>query len=109
VRTVEAYGRFLSRNGSKDDALKVYQGFDKVLPDHPLINEEMKAVSDGEKLPPLVDSAAGRRRRSAVRSRRFDRTPRRRGSGADLSAAGALSRAVARDGAAVARRSLRGR
>jgi tetratricopeptide (TPR) repeat protein len=56
VRTVEAYGRFLSRNGSKDDALKVYQGFDKVLPDHPLITEEMKAVSDGEKLPPLADS-----------------------------------------------------
>ncbi len=56
VRTVEAYGRFLSRNGSKDDALKIYQDFDKVLPDHPLITEEMKAVSDGEKLPPLVDS-----------------------------------------------------
>jgi tetratricopeptide (TPR) repeat protein len=56
VRTVEAYGRFLSRNGSKDDALKIYQGFDKVLPDHPLIIEEMKAVSNGEKLPPLVDS-----------------------------------------------------
>ena len=56
VRTVEAYGRFLSRNGSKDDALKVYQDFNKVLPDHPLIIEEMKAVSDGEKLPPLVDS-----------------------------------------------------
>ncbi len=27
LRTVEAYGRFLSRNGSKDDALKVYPGF----------------------------------------------------------------------------------
>ncbi len=37
LRTVEAYGRFLSRNGSKDDALKVYQDFDKALPDHPLI------------------------------------------------------------------------
>ena len=30
VRTVEAYGRFLSRNGSKDDALKIYQDFGKV-------------------------------------------------------------------------------
>ena len=49
VRTVEAYGRFLSRNGSKDDALKIYQEFDKVLPDHPLITEEMKAVSNGDK------------------------------------------------------------
>ncbi len=56
LRTVQAYGRFLSRNGSKDDALKIYQNFAKVLPDHPLINEEMKAIADGQKLPPLVDS-----------------------------------------------------
>ena len=56
VRTVEAYGRFLSRNGSKDDALKVYQDFDKQLPDHPLVAQEMKAVADGDKLPPLVAS-----------------------------------------------------
>ena len=57
VRTVEAYGRFLSRNGSKDDALAIYQAFNKVLPDHPLIVEEMKAINNGDKLPPLVDSA----------------------------------------------------
>ncbi len=57
LRTVQAYGRFLSRTASKDDALKVYQDFDKALPDHPLIREEMKQVSDGEKLPPLIDSS----------------------------------------------------
>ena len=51
--------------------------------------------------------AAGRRRRSALRPRCLDRPPRRRRSGADLSAACALSRADARDGAAVARRPLR--
>ena len=56
LRTVEAYGRFLSRNGSKDDALKIYQDFAKVLPDHPIVNEEMKAIADGQKLPSLVDS-----------------------------------------------------
>jgi tetratricopeptide (TPR) repeat protein len=56
LRTVEAYGRYLSRNGSKDDALKVYQDFDKVLPDHPVIKDEEKQVSDGEKLPPLVET-----------------------------------------------------
>ena len=106
LRTVQAYGRFLSRNGSKDDALKIYQDFAKVLPDHPLVNEEMKAISDGQKLPPLVDSRAGRRRRGALWPRRFDRPPRRRGSGADLSAARALSAALACDGAVVARRSL---
>ena len=56
LRTVESYGRFLSRTGSKDDALKVFQDFAKSLPDHPLINEEIKQISDGQKLPPLVDS-----------------------------------------------------
>jgi len=56
LRAVEAYGRFLSRTAGKDDALKVYQAFDKALPDHPLIKQEMKQVADGDKLPPLVDS-----------------------------------------------------
>ena len=57
LRTVQAYGRFLSRNGGKDAALKVYQDFDKALPNHPLIMEEMKEVTDGQKLPPLIESA----------------------------------------------------
>jgi len=56
LREVQAYGRFLSRTAGKDDALKIYQAFDKVLPDHPLIKQEMKEVADGVKLPPLVDS-----------------------------------------------------
>jgi tetratricopeptide (TPR) repeat protein len=56
LRTVEAYGRFLSRNGSKDDALKIYQDFSKELPDHPLITGEMKSISDGDKLPSFIDS-----------------------------------------------------
>jgi tetratricopeptide (TPR) repeat protein len=56
VRTVEAYGRYLSRNGSKDDALKVYGDFNKAVPDHPLIVAEMKEVAAGEKLPALADS-----------------------------------------------------
>ena len=80
LRTVEAYGRYLSRNGGKDEALKIYQEFNKALPDHPLIIEEMKEVTAGDKLPPLVEFAAGRRRRGALRHRRLDRPPRRRGS-----------------------------
>jgi len=56
LRTVEAYGRYLSRTANKDDALKVYQNFVKELPNHPVIDEEMKRISDGEKLPPLVDT-----------------------------------------------------
>ena len=53
---MQAYGRWLSRNASKNDALKVYADFAKELPNHPLIDEEMKRIGDGEKLPPLVDT-----------------------------------------------------
>ena len=56
LRTVEAYGRFLSRNGGKDAALKIYQEFDKAVPDHPIITEEMKEIAAGDRLPPLAAS-----------------------------------------------------
>jgi len=57
LRTVEAYGRYLSRNGTANEALEVYQSFNKAVPDHPVIVEEMKAVKGGDRLPPLADSA----------------------------------------------------
>jgi tetratricopeptide (TPR) repeat protein len=56
LRTVQAYGHYLSRTGGKDEALRIYQEFDKAVPNHPVIVEEMKEVGAGEKLPPLVDS-----------------------------------------------------
>jgi tetratricopeptide (TPR) repeat protein len=58
VRTVEAYARFLSRNGGKDDALKIYAEFEKTVPNHPVITEEEKEVAAGDKLPVLADSAS---------------------------------------------------
>jgi tetratricopeptide (TPR) repeat protein len=56
LRIVEAYGRWFTRNGSKEDALRVYEAFDKVLPQHPLIVEAMNEVKEGEKIPPLADT-----------------------------------------------------
>ncbi len=56
LRVVEAYGGWLSRNGTKDEALAVYQKFDEALPRHPLIVEAMAAIRDGKKLPLLIDS-----------------------------------------------------
>ena len=50
-----------------------------------------RRIKRGEQLPPLVDDAAGRRRRSALRPGRRARPPRRRGSRPRLSAARALS------------------
>ena len=56
LRTVQAYARYLSRNGGKDDALKLYQQFNKAVADHPVVVEEMKEISAGDRLPPLADS-----------------------------------------------------
>ena len=56
LRAVEAYGRWASRNTGKDEALKIYEAFDKVLPQHPLIIEAMDELKSDEKLPPLVET-----------------------------------------------------
>ncbi len=57
LRVVEAYGSWLSRNKSPQEALAIYEAFDKVLPRHPLIVEAMTKLKAGEKLPMLVSSA----------------------------------------------------
>jgi tetratricopeptide (TPR) repeat protein len=57
LRAVEAYGRWASRNVGKDEALRIFEAFDKVLPNHPLVIEAMDEVREGEKLKPLVESA----------------------------------------------------
>jgi tetratricopeptide (TPR) repeat protein len=56
LRAVEAYAHWASRNLGKDEALKIYETFDKVLPQHPLVVEAMEEIKDGEKLDPLVGS-----------------------------------------------------
>jgi tetratricopeptide (TPR) repeat protein len=57
LRVVQAYGSYLSRTGSKDDALKVFKDFDEQLPRHPLITDAIADINAGKKLPILVDSA----------------------------------------------------
>ena len=57
LRVVEAYGSWLSRNRPSDEALAVFEAFDKVLPRHPLVTEAMTKLKAGEKLPQLVSSA----------------------------------------------------
>ena len=56
LRVVESYGSLLSRQGGKDDALKVFATFDKALPRHPLIVEAIDELKAGKKLPPLVET-----------------------------------------------------
>jgi tetratricopeptide (TPR) repeat protein len=57
LRLVQAYGSWLSRNGKKDEALKVYQAFDAQLPRHPLIVDAMDTLNKGKEVPPLTDNA----------------------------------------------------
>ncbi len=56
LRTVEALGRWTSRHGTRDESLKIFETFDKLLPRHPLIVDAMDDIKSGEKLSPLVDS-----------------------------------------------------
>jgi len=57
LRVVQAYGGYLSRQGSKDEALKVFKTFDEQLPRHPLITEAMDDINGGRRVPLLVDSS----------------------------------------------------
>jgi tetratricopeptide (TPR) repeat protein len=56
LRLVQSYGSFLSRQGSKDEALKVFATFNDSLPRHPLVVEAMDDIKAGKKLPILIDS-----------------------------------------------------
>ena len=56
LRVSDDYGRWLSRNRDAASAKAVYEAFDKKLPRHPLVQEAMREVEAGKKLPPIVDS-----------------------------------------------------
>lgn len=58
LRLVEAYGSWLSRNGSKEDALKVFTDFDNALPRHPLILQAIKRVKGGASGAPAIAETA---------------------------------------------------
>ncbi len=47
LRVVEADGSWQSRNSTNNDALDVYEAFDKVLLRHPLVVESMNALKAG--------------------------------------------------------------
>ncbi len=57
LRISEAYAHWLSRNKSEDQAIAIYEAFDKKLARHPLVQEGLRETRAGKKLPPLVDSA----------------------------------------------------
>ena len=56
LRAVEAYGSWLSRNNNRDEALKIFTAFDKLLPRHPLILDALADLKAGDKLPAIIDT-----------------------------------------------------
>ena len=56
LRVAQAYGSYLSRQGKKDEALKVFTTFDEALPRHPLVVESIADLKAGKKLRSLVDT-----------------------------------------------------
>jgi tetratricopeptide (TPR) repeat protein len=56
LRIMQANAGFLSRNGGREEALKIYGEFDKQLPHYPLVVEAMNTLRKDEPLPRLVDS-----------------------------------------------------
>lgn len=57
LRLVDAYARFLATRGQRDEARKIYQGFNEVAPGHPIVVAALAALDEGKALPPFVHSA----------------------------------------------------
>jgi tetratricopeptide (TPR) repeat protein len=54
LRVMQAYGGWVSRNKSPKEALEIFETFDKQLPRHPLVVEDMEKLKAGQKLPLIV-------------------------------------------------------
>jgi tetratricopeptide (TPR) repeat protein len=57
LRVMQAYAGFLSRNGARDRALRMYQDYEKRVPRYPLTLEGLALLERGTPLPRLVETA----------------------------------------------------
>ena len=57
LRIMQAHAGFLSRNGSRDEALKIYEEYDKQLPRYPLTVEALALLKKDLPLPRMVETA----------------------------------------------------
>ena len=91
LRVVEAYGGWLSRNKSAEEALAVYVAFDKILPRHPLIIQAMGKLKPADAGAPKAAEAKPAEAKPvdakpSVPQLAADRTLSRGMSGADVTA-----------------------
>jgi tetratricopeptide (TPR) repeat protein len=57
LRFMQSYASFLSRNGSRDEALKLYEEYDKQQPRYPLAVEALGLLKRDIPLPRIVETA----------------------------------------------------
>ena len=57
LSVAEGYGGWLSRNRSPKEALAVFEAFDKVVPNYPLVTDAIAKLKSGAKLPLQVANA----------------------------------------------------
>ena len=57
LRVIDAYARFIDRQGDTAGAKKIYLDFNDLLPNHPLVTSAIADIDAGRKLEPLVKSA----------------------------------------------------
>jgi tetratricopeptide (TPR) repeat protein len=57
LRVVQSHASFLSRNGGHDEALKIFEDYDKQLPRYPLTLEGLSLLKQNIPLPRIVESA----------------------------------------------------
>jgi tetratricopeptide (TPR) repeat protein len=54
LRVVDAYGRFLSRQGQFEEAKKVFRAYDDVVPRHPIVTAALATLDQNKPLPATV-------------------------------------------------------
>jgi tetratricopeptide (TPR) repeat protein len=57
-RVVDAYGRFLTRRGKRDEALKIFREWQDKNPGQPFLDEQVATLKRNETLEPLASNAA---------------------------------------------------
>jgi tetratricopeptide (TPR) repeat protein len=54
LRLVDAYARFMAKHGDRDGAIKIYQSFNDILPNHPIVVAALDALKAGRPLEEIV-------------------------------------------------------
>lgn len=57
LRVMQSHASFLSRNGGHDEALKIYEDYDKQVPHYPLTLEGMSILKQDVPLPRIIETA----------------------------------------------------